>query len=66
MRFSVSGSNVTHLVLGSTEFELSFDAEALKRMVELGTEALAEMDQRYAREEAERDEVEAMAPTSSR
>jgi hypothetical protein len=33
-------------------FEFSFEANALREFLELGTRALAEMDARYAEEEA--------------
>ena len=52
--YSVSGSNVAHLMIGDNQLELAFDADALRQMVTRTTAALAEMDARFEREEAER------------
>jgi hypothetical protein len=53
---SVGGSDSTHFTAtGNTQsFEFSFQSEALRRFVERGVEALAEMDALAAREDVER------------
>ena len=54
MRCDVLGSGETHFLCGSPTdgIEFSFDPDALRAFLELGTKALAEMDARYAEEEA--------------
>lgn len=60
MRYHVDGSNLAHIVVGTTphEVEFSVDAEALREFATVTAAALAEVDARYAREEAERDAAE--------
>ena len=54
LSYSVSGSDVAHVVLGGTNTvcELVFDAPAMRAMAELSAEAAAEMDARYTQETA--------------
>jgi len=55
-RFTVTGSNHATFVFGEGKCagELVFDHSAIHALVMLGTEAVAEMDAQYEREEAER------------
>lgn len=55
---SVSGSNQAHLVIGDNQFELNFEADALRALVTHSTAALAEMDAQFEQEEAEREAQE--------
>ena len=59
------GCPLTHTVIGSAEseflcgtrsdgFSFTFEAEALREFLRLGTHALKEMDAQFAQEEAER------------
>jgi hypothetical protein len=59
------GCPISHTVIGSAEteflcgnhsdgFAFTFEAEALREFLRLGTEALREMDAQFAQEEAER------------
>jgi hypothetical protein len=50
----VHGSGVATVEFGGhgEGLEMQFDSEALRRLVALGTEALRDMDERYAREQA--------------
>lgn len=54
LSYSVSGSDVAHVMVGSenTVCELVFDAPAMRAMAELSTAATAEMDARYTQETA--------------
>ncbi len=52
--YSVDGSNAAHLMIGDNQLEVAFDAAALRTLVTASTAALAEMDARFEREEAER------------
>lgn len=49
----VAGSGVARVEFGvaGAGLEVEFDSEALRRLVELGTAALRDMDERYAREQ---------------
>lgn len=60
--YNVSGSNVAHLMIGDHQFELAFDADALRELVARTTAALAQMDARFEQEEAERASHEHAAP----
>jgi len=52
---TVSGSNVAHITFGrDPEFELGFEMEALRALTAVAAEAVADMDARFEREEAER------------
>jgi hypothetical protein len=51
---SISGSNLAHLMIGDNQLELNLDAESLRVLVTCSTVVLAEMDARFALEEAER------------
>lgn len=51
--YSVSGSNAAHLMIGDNQLEVAFDAESLRTLVTASAAALAEMDARFEREEAE-------------
>lgn len=54
MSCDIQGSGETHFLCGSPTdgFELSFEADALRAFLELGLKTLAEMDARYADENA--------------
>lgn len=52
--YSLDGSNMAHLMIGDNQLEVAFNAEALRTLVTASTAALAEMDARFEREEAER------------
>lgn len=56
MSYRVDGSDQASLTLGTgvDAFDFSADAAALRSFVQLGNEALAEMDARHAQEEADR------------
>ncbi|MGQ0841878.1 hypothetical protein [Actinokineospora sp.] len=57
MKFSVSGSDAVHVMLGESSrdgFELAFDVAALRSFAQLSSKAVAEMDAIYEQEEAER------------
>lgn len=56
VRCTVSGSNLAHIVFGgeSKSFELGFDVVALRRLAQVTTAAVADMDARYETEEATR------------
>jgi len=60
--YSVSGSNVAHLMIGDNQLELAFDADALREMITRTTAALTEMDAQFEQEEAERVAQEHAAP----
>jgi len=53
---SVSGSNQAYVLIGDTphQYELTFAIEPMRDLVAKTTAALAEMDARHEREEAER------------
>lgn len=53
--YEVGGSGQAWFQVGSPDDGLEFDieSEALREFVRLGTEALTEMDARYAKEQAE-------------
>ena len=54
MSCDILGSGEVHFLYGipTDGFEFSFEAEALREFLELGSKALADMDARYAEEEA--------------
>lgn len=54
LSYSVSGSDVAHVMIGSgnTICELVFDALAMRAMAELSVAVVTEMDARYAQENA--------------
>jgi hypothetical protein len=58
---SVGGSDLAYLMIGDNQLELHFDAGSLRELVTRSTAALAEMDARFEREEAERDAQEHVA-----
>lgn len=55
MRHSVNGSDEVAFTFGGgrESFEFTFDAEALRKLIRLGTDALHDMDARAAEEEAD-------------
>ncbi|WP_378058494.1 hypothetical protein [Actinophytocola glycyrrhizae] len=48
MRYTINGGDEMVIIFGSgtNEFEFAFDVDALRALVQLGTEALTEMDSR--------------------
>jgi hypothetical protein len=54
LSYSVSGSDVAHVMIGSqgTTCELVFDASAMRAMAELSAAVMGEMDARYTQEVA--------------
>ncbi len=68
MSCDILGSGEIHFLYGipTDGFEFSFEAEALREFLELGSKALVDMDARYAEEEAhEAAEPELAAQRSS-
>ncbi|HEV8558239.1 MAG TPA: hypothetical protein VGR06_17850 [Actinophytocola sp.] len=60
IRFEVGGSGVVYVTCGRNSeesFQLSFDPEALREFLRLGSDALREMDAIHARELAEDEPV---------
>jgi hypothetical protein len=60
MSYYVKGSAETDFRCGGERdgFEFAFEAEALREFLRIGTEALQDMDARFAREEAELGDAE--------
>jgi hypothetical protein len=52
--YSVSGSDVAHLMIGDSGLEMEFDAESMRTLASVATAALTEMDARFEQEEAGR------------
>ena len=54
VKVEVLGSGVASVEVGTAAqgFELEFEPEALRRLVDLGAAALTDMDQRFAEESA--------------
>ena len=52
IRCEVPGSDLAHLTMGDPARE--YELESMRTLVTVGTAALADMDARYAAEEAER------------
>jgi len=64
LRYTVSGSDVARVRVGDGNMtcELEFDADAMHSLARVASEAAAEMDALYEREEAEREAAEHDVP----